>query len=261
MQLRRPSKCLLDLKSKTSPPNATHERNCKTYSEKHKISSCLFTLHFLKSGVGIAGSHLSALLKMSFSSNLLSARSAAGVGVDAKGTSGAVAVATLWIGAGGGGGTLTPAAADKPGDRDIGGEDGKLERGNSGLSPKPVIDTPDNPSDETLCGPALITGVPDATSVSTHSSTRALKADFSRHRNLDRMLQLSARSQHRSHQVNCLFPSLEDLDLETELSLHPAAALWELGLQMKHFAVQSQDSLPTTKQSFTNVLETTKSMV
>ena len=38
-----------------------------------------------------------------------------------------VPVATLWIGAGGGGGTLTPAAADKPGDRDIGGEDGKRE--------------------------------------------------------------------------------------------------------------------------------------
>ena len=82
---------------------------------------------------------------MSFSSDLLSARSAAGVGVDVEGTSGAVPVATLWIGAGGGGGTLTPAAADKPGDRDIGGEDGKLERGNSGLSPKPVMETPDNP--------------------------------------------------------------------------------------------------------------------
>ena len=92
---------------------------------------------------------------MSFSSDLLSARSAAGVGVDVEGTSGAVPVATLWIGAGGGGGTLTPAAADKPGDRDIGGEDGKLERGNSGLSPKPVMDTPDNPSDETLCGAAF----------------------------------------------------------------------------------------------------------
>ena len=105
---------------------------------------------------------------MSFSSDLLSARSAAGVGVDVEGTSGAVPVATLWIGAGGGGGTLTPAAADKPGDRDIGGEDGKLERGNSGLSPKPVMDTPDNPSDETLCGAALvITGVLDAISVST----------------------------------------------------------------------------------------------
>ena len=154
-------------RAKTSLPNATHERNCKTYSEKHKISSCLFTLHFLKSGVGIAGSHLSALLKMSFSSDLLSARSAAGVGVDVEGTSGAFPVATLWIGAGGGGGTLTPAAADKPGDRDIGGEDGKLERGNSGLSPKPVMDTSDNPSDETLCGAALITGVLDATSVST----------------------------------------------------------------------------------------------
>ena len=98
---------------------------------------------------------------MSFSSDLLSARSAAGVGVGVEGTSGAVPVATLWIGAGGGGGTLTPAAADKPGDRDIGGEDGKLERGNSGLSPKPVMDTPDNPSDETLCGAALITGVLD----------------------------------------------------------------------------------------------------
>ena len=74
--------------AKTLLPNATHERNCKTYSEKHKISSRLFTLHFLKSGVGIAGSHLSALLKMSFSSDLLSARSAAGVSVDVKGTSG-----------------------------------------------------------------------------------------------------------------------------------------------------------------------------
>ena len=89
-----------------------------------------------------------------------------GVGVDVEGTSGAVPVATLWIGADGGG-ALTPAAADKPGDRDIGGEDGKLERGYSGLSPKPVMDTPDNPLDETLCGAALITGVLDATSVST----------------------------------------------------------------------------------------------
>ena len=84
---------------------------------------------------------------MSFSSDLLSARSAAGVGVDVEGTS----AQSLWQLCGSARVVVeehSPAATDKPGDRDIGGEDGKLERGNSGLSPKPVMD---NPSDETLC--------------------------------------------------------------------------------------------------------------
>ena len=141
-------------RAKTSLPNATHERNCTIYSEKHKISSWRLTLHFLKSGVGIAGSHSSARLKISFSSDLLSVRSAAGVGVDVEGPSAAVRVATLWIGAGGGGGTFKPVLTGTPGDRDIGSEDGKVERGNSGLSPKPEMDTPNNPSDDTLCGAA-----------------------------------------------------------------------------------------------------------
>ena len=71
---------------------------------------------------------------MSLSSDLLSARSAAGVGVDVEGTSGAVPVATLWIGA-----------------------VVKTENSNEGtpVSSKPVMDTSDNPSDETLCGAAL----------------------------------------------------------------------------------------------------------